>query len=223
MRKFSLLFVTVVINLVVCYSQSEKKGVKITALPKEISWFNQPVDWNVTGNAFTINAGKGSRLFIDPYQKVYATTAPMALFVPDSVFLFSCKMSTEFKAVFDASVLVIWGSKEQWAKFCFEYTPQHKPMIVSVVNNQISDDCNHVYPEGSNVWFRIAGLGNGTYAFHYSFDGKFWNLARYFHLTGKDVLKVGFLSQSPNGESCKSVFSEIDYKVKALKDFRNGD
>ncbi|MGD0036858.1 MAG: DUF1349 domain-containing protein [Bacteroidota bacterium] len=206
------------------YTKQPTTGsVKISTIPKEIIWYNQPIDWKVVGNSFTINAGKGSRLFIDPQHDIYAITAPMALFVPDSNFLFSCKVSVAFKTVFDAGVLVIYGSNNQWAKLCFEYSPQHKPMIVSVVNNKISDDCNHIAIQENNVFIRIAGMGNGSYAFHYSFDGKYWNLARYFCLDQKESLKIGFLSQSPKGESCESTFSEIKYSIKKLIDFRNGD
>jgi regulation of enolase protein 1 (concanavalin A-like superfamily) len=213
----------ILIGLNTCYSQSNRENVTIAGLQKEIVWENEPLDWNVSGNTFTLNAGKGSRLFIDPYKGVGANTAPMALFVPDSNFLFSCRVNVNFKTLFDAGVLVIYGSNDEWAKFCFEYSPQQKPMIVSVVNRVVSDDCNHIIVDGDYVYFRVAGMGNGTFAFHYSFDGKYWDLARYFSLSQKDVLKVGFLSQSPKGDSCRSVFSEIDYKIKKLADYRNGD
>jgi regulation of enolase protein 1 (concanavalin A-like superfamily) len=223
MKHLSLFLVTLAISMNTCYSQLNQKSVTINSLPKEIVWYNQPLDWNVSGNTFTINAGKGSRLFIDPYKGVGANTAPMALFVPDSTFLFSCKVSSNFKSIFDAGVLVIYGSEEQWAKFCFEYSPQQKPMIVTVVNKGVSDDCNHIIVDGDYVYFRVAGMGKNTFAFHYSFDRKYWNLARYFNLTQKDVLKVGFLSQSPKGDSCRTVFSEIDYKIEKLENYRNGD
>jgi regulation of enolase protein 1 (concanavalin A-like superfamily) len=223
MKHLGLFLFVITIFLNPCYSQSIQKCPEIASLPKKIVWINHPLDWNISGNTFTINAGKGSRLFIDPYKGVGANTAPMALFVPDSTFLFSCKVSSNLKNIFDAGVLVIYGSEEQWAKFCFEYSPQQKPMIVTVVNKRFSDDCNHVVVDGDYIYFRVAGMGNGAFAFHYSFDNKYWNLARYFNLNQKDVLKVGFLSQSPKGDSCRSVFSEIDYKIKKLENYRNGD
>ena len=223
MKPFTLLFIAFNIFWNSCYTQSKHDTININSIPKEITWYNQPLDWNVLGNALTINAGKGSRLFIDPYQGVYAVTAPMALFVPDSIFLLSCKVNVNFKSLFDAGVLVIFASKEQWAKLCFEYSPQQKPMIVTVVNNQVSDDCNHVVVQGNEIYLRVAGLGKETFAFYYSYDGKYWNLARYFHLDQKGTQKIGFLSHSPKGDSCKSIFSEINYTIKKLKDFRNGD
>ncbi len=35
-------------------------------------------------------------------------------------------------------------------------------------------------------------------------------------------LKIGFLSQSPRGDICETVFSEINYENKKLEDIRNG-
>jgi regulation of enolase protein 1 (concanavalin A-like superfamily) len=91
-----------------------------------------------------------------------------------------------------------------------------------VVNNGISDDCNHTQINANQVYLRIAGLGSHVYAFHYSTDGQFWHLVRYFYLnTNKDAL-VGFSSQSPTGKSCQTTFTSISYAVTKLQDIRGG-
>lgn len=166
--------------------------------------------------------GKGSRLFTDPQQKVSVDTALMALFKPDNIFLFSCKVKVDFKTVFDAGVLMIYADSDRWAKLCFEYSPQYKPMVVSVVNNRVSDDSNHDIISTNEVYLRISGLGDGAYAFHYSVDGVYWNMVRYFYLDPEDDLKIGFLSQSPRGDSCETAFSEISYSPDKLDDIRSG-
>ncbi|WP_170120060.1 DUF1349 domain-containing protein [Dysgonomonas alginatilytica] len=223
MRKLLIPFICFSCCIQLCIAQSDQKKVEISSIPKEISWVNTPLNWNVSGNTFTLNAGKGSRLFVDPQGLSRADTAPMALFTPDETFLFSCKVSVKFKSVFDAGVLMIYGNTNQWAKLCFEYSPQYKPMVVTVVNNEFSDDSNNEVIPKEEVYLRIAGLGNGAYAFHYSTDGKYWNMARYFYLNPASNLKIGFLSQSPKGESFESVFSDISYSVKKLNDIRSGE
>jgi len=120
-------------------------------------------------------------------------------------------------------VLVIYAGKTSWAKLCFEFSPDKKPFIVSVVNNGISDDCNHVPIEGNKVFIRVSGLGGHVFVFHYSLDGKYWQLVRYFSLATKEKVRVGFSSQSPTGTSCETIFSEISYQEKKLKDVRNGE
>lgn len=86
------------------------------------------------------------------------------------------------------------------------------------------DDCNHVTVDGQETYLRIAGLGDGAFAFHHSTDGTFWHhLLRYFLLDGRAKPRVGFSSQSPTGKSCKVIFSEITYTPTKLGDMRGGD
>ncbi len=222
MKNLVILSLVVLISIISCKAQSISDEVKIKSIPHKISWVNQPLDWKVNGDTFILTGGKGSRLFTDPQQKNIADTAPIALFKPDETFLFSCKVKVGFRSVFDAGVLMIYADSDLWAKLCFEYTPQFKHQVVSVVNKKYSDDNNHDIVDTDEVYLRIAGLGNGAYAFHYSLDGKYWNMVRYFYLGTNDELKIGFLSQTPRGESCESIFSDIKYGTEKLEDIRSG-
>lgn len=205
-----------------CKGQAPAK-LEIPSIGKEITWVHTPLSWNFKDGSLTLTGGKGSRLFVDPQGESRADSAPMALFQPDSTFLFSCKMKVDFKAVFDAGVLVIYADSTQWAKFCFELSPDHEKMMVTVCNNQFSDDNNHIVTESDEMYMRIAGLGGGAYAFHYSTDGKYWHMARYFYLNPEYDYKIGFLSQAPRGESFTTVFSDIQYSTKKLGNIRNGE
>jgi Uncharacterized conserved protein len=207
----------------ICFAQNLPLNFNIPPIPNALEWVNTPLDWDYSNGKLTITGGEGSRLFVDPQRLSEANSAPMALFQPDETFLFSCKVKVDFKSIFDAGVLMIYGNPYQWAKFCFEYTPQHENMIVSVVNNELSDDNNHIVTDKNEIYMRIAGLGNGAYAFHYSTDGKYWHMARYFYLNPKHQLRIGFLSQSPRGESFTSIFSDIKYSTNKLDNIRNGD
>lgn len=218
-KTFSLLAIYAAAMLCV---QAQKTNLSLKAIPHQISWINHPLDWEVKGDTLVLTGGKGSRLFTDPQTKDVVNTAPIALFKPDENFLFSCKVKVDFHSVFDAGVLMVYADADLWAKLCFEYTPQFKRQVVSVVNKKYSDDSNHDIVDTDEVYLRIAGLGNGAYAFHYSLDGKYWNMVCYFYLGVDKNLKIGFLSQSPRGEVCKSIFFDIKYAVEKLEDIRGG-
>lgn len=218
-----ILFILSLLVVGICHAQNPPENFSIPSLPGTLEWVNTPLDWNYSNETLTITGGEASRLFVDPQRLSEANTAPMALFKPDETFLFSCKVKVNFKSVFDAGVLMIYGNPYQWAKFCFEYTPQHENMIVSVVNNELSDDNNHIVTDKDEIYMRIAGLGNGAYAFHYSTDGEYWNMARYFYINPRHNLRIGFLSQSPKGKSFTSIFSEIKYTSTKLNDIRSGE
>jgi hypothetical protein len=196
----------------------------LSAIPVELDLRNRPLDWRVEQDAvLTITAGEHTNLFIDPQGQYSEDSAPRALFAPpEGDFLLSARVQVNFASMFDAGVLLLYEREGLWAKLCFEFSPQRQPMIVSVVTRGISDDCNSVVIDGNQVYLRVARVG-GTFAFHFSTDGRFWHMARYFSLGELDDLKVGFSSQSPRGEKCTTVFSEIAYRLETLKDLRSGE
>ena len=128
----------------------------------------------------------------------------------------------KFASAFDAGVIQVRVNDELWGKLCFEYSPQHHPMIVSVVNRGVSDDCNSVVIDGNEIFLRVA-LTPKTISFHYSHDGLFWYFVRYFTLGNHNNVKVGLSAQSPTGKKCEVIFSEINYSSGVLKDNRSGE
>ena len=91
--------------------------------------------------------------------------------------------------MYDAGVLLLYAAERDWAKLCFEYSPQLRPTAVTVVTRGTSDDCNSFEVDGNTLWLRITRSG-AAWAFHASSDGAWWRLLRYFSL-GKDLVRVG--------------------------------
>ena len=199
--------------------------LSLSSIPGDLQWKNDPVDWKVgSDNSLSITAGAKTDWFVEPSGSDWVSSnAPAALFMPPvENFLLSARVTVNFASTFDAGVLVLYEREDLWTKLCFEYSPQHKPMIVSVVTRGFSDDCNSTVIDGNSVYLRVARIDT-TIALHYSLDGKFWNMVRYFTLGKVESLQAGFLAQSPTGESCNVVFSEIAYRPDVLKDLRSGD
>ena len=196
----------------------------IPAIPREFRWKNQPLDWRVLSDtSILIVAGEKTDLFIDPAGSFSRDNAPAALLTPPGDhFTLSARVKVDFASAFDAGLLLLYEREDLWAKLCFEYSPEQKPMIVSVVTNGRSDDCNSVMPDGQEIYLRVA-ITPDVIAFHYSLDSRFWNLVRYCTLGTLHNLQVGFSSQSPTGKKCSVLFSEIRYRADILTDYRNGE
>ena len=130
----------------------------LPALPAELRWHIPPVDWRfdpATGQSIT--AGPKTDLFSDAAGSIVIDNAPCALMTPpDPSFLLSAKVSVGFASTYDAGALQIRVSDDRWAKLCSEYPPQGQPMVVSVVNRGVSDDCNSVVIDGAEVYLRMA-------------------------------------------------------------------
>lgn len=124
------------------------------------------------------------------------------------------------RTTFDAAVLAIWGDRDHWAKLCFEYSPQGEAMVVSVVTNEYSDDCNSTLVLDDAVYLRVTRSGAG-WAFHSSTDGQSWVFVRVFRLAYSGPVSVGFLAQAPMGASCVAQFDDIRFSTVIPSDFRN--
>jgi len=196
----------------------------LPGVPAGLEWRLEPVEW-AAGNdgGLTIRAGARTDLFIDPKDGVRQDAAPAALFVPpDRSFMLWARVTVEFASTYDAGVLHLRLADDRWAKLCFEYSPQGEPMVVSVVNRGVSDDCNSVVVPGKTAWLRVS-QGEKATAFHYSLDGTRWSFVRSFALGSLDGLRAGFSSQSPTGNGCRSEFTEIHYRAGFPRDIRSGE
>jgi len=165
-------------------------------------------------------AGTATDLFVDPFGGKRVENAPALVFPVAGDFLLEAEVRVEFAATFDAGVLLLWQDGHHWAKLCFELSPQGKPTVVSVVNREVSDDCNSVSIGGGRVHLRVAQCGAGC-VFHYSEDGSYWHLVRVFRLADKPI-KAGFLVQSPKGGGSRTEFRAIRYREETLGDIRSG-
>jgi regulation of enolase protein 1 (concanavalin A-like superfamily) len=192
----------------------------LAVLPMPMRWLNQPAAWEVVGrDMLVLTAGARTDLFSDPDGEHHYAGAPALLGHIDGDFMLSARVRLTPAAQYDAGVLLLYSHEHSWAKLCVEQSPQGELTIVSVVTRGLSDDCNSIPADGADTRLRISRLGS-AYAFHASIRNGFWHLIRYFALEGEP--EVGFLVQSPAGESCTARFEEIRWSPMRLPELRNG-
>ncbi|HSS98372.1 MAG TPA: DUF1349 domain-containing protein [Terriglobales bacterium] len=196
---------------------------RLDAIPFNLHWENPPAEWNIDNSqTLHITAGAKTDLFADPNGTSITNNSPRFTFRPQGDFILSARVTVAFSSKYDAGVLLIYAHERQWAKFCFEFSPQNRPTVVSVVTRETSDDCNSMSVDGNQIYLRIARVGN-TFAFHASDDAHFWNMIRYFTLGELGEALVGFCAQSPTGESCTVTFDDIHFEARTLTDLRSGE
>ena len=200
-----------------------KNTINLTVIPSDLHWDVSPQNQQATAETLTITAGPKTDLFTDPGGEVTLSNSPRLLFTPNAEFQLSAQVSVEFASTFDAGVLLLYADASHWAKLCFEFSPQQQPMVVSVVNRKVSDDCNSAVIEGNSVYLRVSRLQDRLFAYHYSTDEQTWHLVRYFKLDGTSPIRAGFSVQSPTGQGCTATFSNIQYQTKKLASLRSGE
>ncbi|HXW78327.1 MAG TPA: DUF1349 domain-containing protein [Acidimicrobiales bacterium] len=193
----------------------------ISGVPASFHWSGVPAAARVDDGVLAVSAGARTDWFVDPGSGKTTLNAPALLGSLTGDFLLSARLNVSFASTFDAGALVLWQDEHTWAKLAFEFSPQRRPLVVSVVTRGESDDCNSVPIDTGAVWLRVARLGH-AYAFHASLDGQSWQFVRHFRLAEAGEAKVGFEVQSPVGEGCSAEFREIAYEGTTLADLRNG-
>ncbi len=184
-----------------------------------------PPGCRVLHGALILTAQGLTDLFVDPAGP--ASPLPdagrLVGLPPAGDFTLAARVSVSFGSVYDAGVLLVHAGERQWAKLCLEYSPQRRPTTVTVVTRGTSDDCNSYEVAEDAVWLRITRSG-AAWAFHASADGAWWGLLRYFALSGDrgELVRVGFLAQSPTGRGCAATFDQIAFRPGAPENLRDG-
>src|SRR5258707_6814063 len=172
-------------------------ALSIPGLPGTLNWQNTPHSWNIDSkNVLTISAKLKTDWFVDPFDGTVANSAPILLFSPGSDYVLSARVTVKFSSKWDAGALMVMGDDHHWAKLSFEFSPERKPTLVTVVTRGLSDDCNSTDLRGDSVYLRIAKSGR-TYVFYFSLDAHNSQILRSLSLDTELPIRACFQAQSP--------------------------
>lgn len=137
-------------------------------------------------------------------------------------FVLRVKVSLDFVSDYDACSLMLMKDRLNWGKLCFEKSDFGTIAVVSVVTKVRSDDANGVNVSGDPIWLQAARVGN-YFSFHYSLDGKRFDMTRLFHMDVEGPLKVGLVAQSPTGEGGPRHFEQLTIQQRTIANLRKGE
>lgn len=184
------------------------------ALPHGLTWINEPEDWEFTAAGLEVFASPQADFFCDPAGQFHNKSGNFLYQEVTDDFSLSAFVTADMQDAADSGCLMVMDDDRHWAKVCYEYCYE-KPTVVSVVTNETSDDCNSPVVPPDGVHLRVTRLG-GTFAFHYSLDGQYWVMVRYFALDLPPTIKAGLVAQSPVGEGCRVNFGRINLDPPAI-------
>ncbi len=168
----------------------------------------------------TMKARAKTDWFNDPAGVARTSTAPALVFPLNQDCKLSARVSVHFEKSFDAGLLFVHQTMDEYAKLCFERSPLGETKIVTVVTRDFSDDADGPAVTGEFVHLQVSRKGP-VIAFHFSADGKYWTLARLFRF--RNALyptTVGFAAQSPVGHGCTAKFDRIVFTLGTPPDSR---
>ena len=195
-------------------------GLQGKKLPQGFSWLNEPAEWTFTERGLVVQAEPQTDYFIDPAGTGVKDDGHFLYTLQDGDFTMSTRVQVNMVDDYDAAVMMIMVDDTHWAKLCYEYTYK-RPMIVSVVTSDVSDDCNSLAVPETGIYLRVTRFDN-CFALHYSHDAKWWEMVRYFRLDSPGPVKVGVVAQSPTGNGCTVAFDHLLYSSEPVRDIRSG-
>lgn len=185
-------------------------------------WINQPDEWRFNdAHELEVTAPPLADFFLDPAGQHVRSSAPFLYTRVDGNFTVSTQVEAEMIDDYDSACLMVMVDDNHWAKVCFENSYK-KPTIVSVVTKGTSDDCNSQSLAVNRPYLRLT-RNHDCFAFHYSLDGTFWYLVRYFAMEAPQQVKVGVVAQSPVGRGCKTRFIGFNYTDRPVTNLRSGE
>lgn len=216
-------------------------SIEVPGMPP-LRWLEIAGRASVDEDGLAMIAAPRTDWFNDPTSKTSTRTAPVLVFDPGNDngdrspggdFTLSAEIIANLRWDFDAAVLFVHRGPDDYAKFCFERSPQGENTVVSVVTRGTSDDSNGPAIAGDRILLRVARVDQAL-AFHYAHapgppsdrsepDQPFWHLVRLFQLRqAEGPLVVGFSVQAPTGTGCSARFNNIRFQRTTLGHFRDG-
>jgi hypothetical protein len=177
---------------------------------------------SVKDKALVLQAKKGTDLYANTDGTEVADKTPRVLFQPAGDFIFSAKVKAGANHPFNGAALIVYGDRTNWAKLLFEFAKTGAAGISSTVAKGVGDDAHHGVRPGDTVYLKVVRRKD-MFVFYTSPDGAAWSMVRSFGLPGAASVKVGFSSQSPDGDGFSAQFSDIKFRNATFKDFWQGE
>jgi regulation of enolase protein 1 (concanavalin A-like superfamily) len=177
---------------------------------------------SIQDKALVLRANKGTDLYANPDGTEIADKTPRVLFQPTGDFIFSAKVTAGVNHAFNGGALIVYNDKANWAKLLFEFAKTGAAGISTTVTKGAGDDAHHGVRPGDAVYLKVVRRKD-MFVFYTSPDGSAWSMVRTFSLPGAATAKVGFSSQSPDGDGFSAQFSNVKFRNATFKDFWQGE
>lgn len=209
------LYLFVIMGIISCVTHQKVRqpggSWQLDSLPRALFLIDSAKGVTIlSANSLSIKAPRNTDLHNPASGAFRKNNAPKLLFQPAASFDMSVKVAPSFDSKYDGGALILWGDTANWAKILFQYTGTGYVTGMSVVKQHNTDDSYYPAPPDRVIYLRIKKLKD-VCTFYTSSDGQQWNVTRQFLYPFKKELAVGFYVQSPVGDSCEVIFSDIRY------------
>ncbi len=174
-----------------------------------MKWLNEPPNWKVQNNTIEVTSTQNT----DFWRKTsYGYIRDSGHFYYQQFkgdFVAEVKVSGKYQDLYDQAGLMVRLNEANWLKCGIELV-EGMQQISAVVTRDYSDWSIVPMPNNpGSIWMRIIRK-DSTIEIYYSLDGQQYTMLRMAYLTLAEMVDVGIMSASPEGEGFVSVFEEFN-------------
>jgi regulation of enolase protein 1 (concanavalin A-like superfamily) len=181
-----------------------------------MEWYNQPTNWKVQPDKIYINSTAKTDFWRETH---YGFIRDNGHFFYESVtgdFIVEAKISGEYQDLYDQAGIMVRLDEANWLKCGIEYV-NGVQQVSAVVTRTYSDWSVVPMPENPpSLWVRVTRRSTAVEV-HYSLDGQQYTMLRLAYLTPVEILKVGVMCASPEGNGFPMTFE--GFKIQNLSEF----
>lgn len=159
--------------------------------------------------------------FVSEYDEYIKDDAFFFYQIIEGDFTFSAQVSIQGSFNYDAVFLMVRQDETNWIKLAVERDKDANYNVVSVITDNWPDDANGELLTSGECWLRITRKGN-YWGLHYSLDGLTWRFVRALGLALDNPSIVGYGIQSPVGDDCVGVITNMKVVPGHVQNFRDG-
>jgi regulation of enolase protein 1 (concanavalin A-like superfamily) len=174
----------------------------------QMQWYNKPSTWNEQAGIISVHAGAKTDFWQKTHYNFIRDNGNFYYQEVKGDFTVKVKVIGNYQALYDQAGLMIRENENTWLKCGIEYV-EGLQNISAVVTRDYSDwSVVPLLQPSTALWLHLQRRSE-TIEIQYSLDGENYQMLRLTYLTHAEILQVGLMCASPQGEGFLVVFEDF--------------
>ena len=178
-----------------------------------MEWYNEPPFWQVQADNLTITSGSKTDFWRHTHYGFVRDNGHFYYQQIQGDFTAEVKVSGQYADLYDQAGLMVRLDTANWLKCGIEFVDAVQ-QVSAVVTRDYSDWSVVPIPHNpASLWLRVTRRG-ADLEVQYSLDGTQYTLLRLAYFTPVEIVSVGIMCASPEGNGFSTIFE--GFKVNSV-------
>ncbi|WP_224095333.1 DUF1349 domain-containing protein [Nostoc sp. MS1] len=174
----------------------------------EMKWYNEPATWNEQAGVICVNASAKTDFWQKTHYNFIRDNGNFYYQEVKGNFTVEVKVIGNYQALYDQAGLMIRENENIWLKCGIEYVEEVQNVSVVVTRDYSDWSVVPLLQPSNALWLRLERRVE-TVEVQYSLDGKNYQMLRLAYLTLAEIVQVGLMCASPQGDGFSVVFEDF--------------